>query len=272
MGKINFGRVEPSFMIIGVQKGGTTALHEYLLQHEQLIAPVPKELHFFDTLNKINIKDYRKKFPKKFFTRYLSFESTPRYMYYPGVIETLKKNYPNLKLIVVLRDPVKRAFSAWNMYMQMKSDEKYLRFFKNEQQKDPTNIIYSFMSNSENHIFENWIDNEKKILSDENIIEPSIIKRGHYKDQLEKLLKYFPSEQLLVISSLELKLNTSEVLNKVCNFLNISRMNTSSLDLAPKHQRNYSEKLNPETYNQLIKYYKSKNKGLDKLVDFKINW
>jgi len=46
---MNFGKVKPTLLIIGVQKGGTTSLHNYLSQHPTLSSSKEKELHFFDT-------------------------------------------------------------------------------------------------------------------------------------------------------------------------------------------------------------------------------
>lgn len=271
--KINFGYVAPSFMIIGTQKGGTTALHEYLIQHPRLIAPKEKELHYFDTYNDISKKEYLSKFPKKYFSNKVSFESTPRYLYYPGVAKKLYNYNPNMKFVVMLRDPVRRAYSAWNMYKQMGGSNYMLKYFKSNEESSPKEKIYSLLYKKKKYpTFSEWVHYELENESNQDWIEPSIIRRGYYKKQIETYVKYFDIEQFMFIDSLKLKTNTLEVLNSVACFLEIEDFTGLDLDLGLKHKREYSENLNDKLYQELLFHFQNKNKGLEELVNLKLDW
>ena len=109
------------FMIIGVQKGGTTALAQFLSQHPQIGMAKPKEVHLFDA------EDYAPNAPgAEIDERYRSHfahcpdarlrgEATPIYLFLPDVAAQLQRYNPGLKLIVLLRDPVQRALSTHRM-------------------------------------------------------------------------------------------------------------------------------------------------------------
>jgi hypothetical protein len=271
--KMNFGNVAPSFMIIGTQKGGTTALHEYLIQHPKLIAPKKKELHFFDTYNKLDFKRYLKQFPKKYLTNKISFESTPRYLYYPGVARNIYRYNSKMKLIILLRDPVKRAYSAWNMYKQMSMSNHMVNFFKKNEEKCPNEQIYTLLCKTEEFpAFEEWTTFELENEVNAEWIEPSIIRRGYYSEQIKEYLKIFDREQLLFIDSETLKKDTLGVLNTVAYFLEIPDFNGMDLNLEPKHKREYSEPLNEMLYDDLLKHFQNKNKGLEELTNLKLDW
>ena len=269
---IRIGRVTPSFLIIGVQKGGTTALNEYLGQHPNLIAPEEKELHFFDTQNQISFKDYRKKFPVHFFSNKMSFESTPRYIYYPTAAKRIYEFNPKMKLIVLLRDPAKRAFSAWNMYKQMSKNEYQKGMAKQHQAKNSLDRNYEHLFSKEFPSFEQWIDFELSSDFPKQIIEPSIIRRGYYKTQIEHYLKYFPRNQILFIDSQHMKINTMHTLNRVAVFLNISDFTNLDIDLSPYHQRPYDTTLKIDVYSSLIDHFKRVNNGLEALTGLQFEW
>ncbi|REG87710.1 sulfotransferase domain-containing protein [Winogradskyella sediminis] len=270
---LTFGRLKPKFMILGVQKGGTTSLHEYLIQHPCILGPKKKELHFFDSFQPLNIDDYHKNFPFKLVTNKITFESTPRYIYYPNVAKKIYDYNPNMKFIVVLRDPVKRAYSAWNMYKQMGESERMINFFKKNEKKSPKEIFFSLLYRKETfpsflEMANYELDNELNI----DFIEPSIIRRGYYKKQIDTYLEYFNLENFLFIDSSSLKNDTLEVLNTIATFLNISNFKSLDLDLEMKHQRVYSEPLNVKIYDELLLHFQNKNKGLEELVNLKFEW
>lgn len=272
MRRINFGRIKPSFLIIGVQKGGTTSLHNYLIQHPQLIAPDKKELHFFDSLDLLNNTKYLNFFPKEYLTNTISFESTPRYIYYPGVAKKIAKFNSKMKFIVVLRDPIKRAFSAWNMYQQLKELPQLKKYFKELENKSPNERLYTCFYKNKFPTFDEWTSYELNSKFDKTMIEPSIIRRGYYKEQIELYLNYFPKEQFFFIDSESLKYKTLSVLNSASEFLGINTFNNLELDLERSHERNYTERLSDETYNYLLNHFQLKNKGLEKLVNLKLSW
>lgn len=104
----------PDFVIIGMQKCGTTALQYFMNFHPQLKSPSEGELHFFEREG-----NYRKGF-EFYFNQMpfatedqIVFEKTPDYMHDPKVPARMKHFKPSLKIIAVVCDPVHRAFSHY---------------------------------------------------------------------------------------------------------------------------------------------------------------
>ena len=270
MFNLNLENIQPAFLIIGVQKGGTTSLHNYLLQHSKLISPEIKELHFFDTNKNYKLQNYVKQFPKRFLKNKLSFEATPRYLYYPKVAKKIFNYNSEMKFIILIRDPVKRAYSAYNMYKQFQDNVGMLEFFKQVEIENSNEQIYSIFYKDKFPSFQEYVDFELE--NSNNLIEPSIIKRGYYFDQIKEYLKYFKLQQFLFIDSDNLKINTLQELNRVSRFLNIKNFDNLILDLSLKHKRTYESKLDDEIYNNLLEHYRLKNKGLNKLTSLNFKW
>lgn len=102
------------FLIIGAQKSGTTTLHEILRQHPQIMMPEGKEWPYFNQPE----GDFEFFF-KKLFGTYdpaLSYgKATPQYLNDPTAAARIGKAFPEVKLIAILRNPVARTFSHYNM-------------------------------------------------------------------------------------------------------------------------------------------------------------
>ena len=272
MGKFTIGRVKPSFMIIGAQKGGTTSLHKYLLQHPRLISPEKKELHFFDKTENSDISDYTKQFPVRFLSNQLSFESTPSYLYYPLTAKRVYEYNPKLKFLVLLRNPVERAYSAWNMFRKHAEFPEKVKIYKENGARESSNRLFEFFYKNEFPSFEAWMESEIGNTLDVSILEPSIIRRGYYKTQIENWFSYFAKEQFLFIDSKELKKEPLKILNNISNFLGIEDFEGSKLNLGIKHKSEYESPIKEETSRYLLKHYQKKNEGLDKLIGLKLDW
>jgi hypothetical protein len=114
-------RAFPDFMIAGAQKAGTTSLYAYLAQHPNILpAYQKKEVHYWDRPK--NYKKgqlwYRAHFPllqELEAASAITGEKTPNYLENPEYIKKIKQEYPAVKLIILLRDPVARTIS--NYYM-----------------------------------------------------------------------------------------------------------------------------------------------------------
>jgi len=268
----NFGTVKPSFMIIGVQKGGTSSLYHYLSQHPQIITPENKELHYFDTRSKTPSAPYLERFPKSYFTRKISYDATPNYIYYPGTAKKIYDFNTKMKFIVVLRNPVKRAFSAWNMHRQMVTNPLRKEAARKIQVNDPLIKTYHYFYLNEFPSFSQWVAFELGNEFPKGIIEPSIIKRGYYLKQIQEYLKYFPRQSFHFIDFEIFKTQTMRSLDDMADFLKISHFDKEKLDITPKNKRTYTEKISEEVYEKLIEHFKIQNKGLEELTGLKLDW
>lgn len=106
------------FLVAGVQKGGTTALHDYLAEHPALGLPATKELHFFDDEG----QDWAAPDVAGYHARFAGLEgrerwgeATPIYVYWPQSLPRIARYRPDMRLVLVFRDPVARAWSHWRM-------------------------------------------------------------------------------------------------------------------------------------------------------------
>ena len=115
-------RHRPAFLIIGAQKGGTTSLYNYLLQHPQVKPAWVKEIHYFDIHHQKPLSWYRAHFPLSLPDRFGSRntgprytgEATPYYLFHPLAPRRAAVAVPEARLICLLRNPIDRAFSHYN--------------------------------------------------------------------------------------------------------------------------------------------------------------
>ena len=108
---------KPTFICIGVQKAGTTSLINYLNQNDEIFIK-KGESHFFDTTEPTEIEII--KYENTFDTNKLIIgEKTPSYNYLQYAIDRIYNYNPNIKLILILREPISRAFSQYNMNLNV---------------------------------------------------------------------------------------------------------------------------------------------------------
>lgn len=189
-----------TFIIAGVQKGGTTALFDYLGDYPDIALPDAKELHFFDDER----QDWRRPDYAGYHARFAApagrpcGEATPIYAYWPNSLERIAAYNPAMKLVMVLRDPVQRAWSHWRM--------EYARGVE-------TQPFAWCIREGRQRLFEAepWGHHR----------EVSYVERGFYGDQIERLFGLFPRDQVLVLTSNGLRDDPGRVLGQVRAFLGL---------------------------------------------------
>lgn len=103
----------PGFLIIGAQRCGTTSMYRTLSQHPEIRkAVLHKGVHYFDLNYDHSLRWYRAHFPLRTSSAALTFESSPYYLFHPLAAERIARDLPEVKLLVLVRDPVERAYSA----------------------------------------------------------------------------------------------------------------------------------------------------------------
>src|SRR2546430_12580314 len=106
------------FIVAGAQKSGTTALHYFLSKHPDITMGDQQEIHFFD-----NEEIFSGPVDYELLHRYypplagstIAGDCTPVYIYWKPAMERIWKYNPKIKLLIILRNPVDRAFAHWNM-------------------------------------------------------------------------------------------------------------------------------------------------------------
>ncbi|KAA3645148.1 MAG: sulfotransferase [Bacteroidetes bacterium] len=189
-----------NFFCIGAQKSGTSTLFQLLKQHPDVYIPANKEAHFFDRdfIYSNGIEWYLKKYYSNWQGQKMVGSVTPSYLYadkVPGRIKSIFNK--ELKFIVILRNPIDRAFSSYLMNVS-NGNEKY---------------------NFELAI-QNEVERIKK--SEQADILYSYIKRGYYFEQLNRYFKKFNSKNFLILTfEKDVIAQPQEMMKKVCEFLSI---------------------------------------------------
>ncbi len=110
------GSPRVDFLIAGVQKGGTFSLYRLLERHPEISLSKAKEVHFFDNgeidWSSPRYGPYHRNFPR-WREGQVRGEATPIYIYWPEALERIRTYNPDIKLILLLRDPIERTYSAW---------------------------------------------------------------------------------------------------------------------------------------------------------------
>lgn len=247
-------RMAPKFIIIGTQKGGTTSLFYYLSQHPQLLLPKKKEIHYYTKHYKNGLNWYLAHFPFKK-NKVITGESTPYYLFHPEVPERLLNDFPKIKLIVMLRNPVDRAYSHYHMEKKLGNEEKSFE-----------NAIDFELENLNGLL--NGIEMTKKDYTHRHA-HSSYLSRGFYKEQIERWLCHFDRNQLLFVKSECFYKDPQNVLDNIFTFLNVDNFEVKDFDV--KWKGSYSP-LEKEYYVKLSKIFSIKNKELSVLIGNKFKW
>lgn len=220
------------FVIAGTQKGGTTALDKYLRTHNDIAMAKVKEVHFFD--NEENFKEpadysrYHSNFDSSHSVK-LRGEATPIYMYWYSAPKRIWDYNPEMKFIIILRSPIERAFSHWNMERDRLADS------------------LSFMDavTTENIRCRDALPLQHRVFS--------YINRGFYLEQLRRIWHFFPKKQTLILKSQNLRDTPDAALAKVSSFLEIGGFeNIEKLDV---HSRTYNSKMTDTEFDYLKKIF-----------------
>ncbi|MBD2451336.1 tetratricopeptide repeat protein [Nostoc sp. FACHB-152] len=244
-----------NFLIIGVGKGGTTSLYFYMCQHPQIIPPIKKELHFFNSNFKLGFDWYLSQFPPLPTTGdFLTGEATPWYLGTDGAEEKVFQLLPNIKLIVVLRNPINRAISHY-----------YMHFNVTEKRSLEEAI------NSEIEILRNVKDikNISEISSKYWQTEQGYLWFGLYTYFLEKWMATFSKEQFLILSDESLNNKTEQTMKQVFDFLEIPNF---SLENYPKYNSSSYPKVNDDLRQKLTDFFQPHNQRLENYLGIKFNW
>lgn len=207
--------MEPServaFLVAGVQKGGTTALFDYLVEHPGLSLPACKEAHYFDDeaidWASPDVSAYHALFPSDR-PDAIRGEATPIYIYWPDSLERIAAYNPAMKLILVFRDPVERAWSHWRMETARGAEDQPFAWCIREGR----DRVASSVSPAGAHRVHSYVE------------------RGFYGRQLAHAHSLFPREQLLCLRSGDLLAEPERILRQVCDFLHAPHLK----DVAPR--------------------------------------
>jgi len=232
------GPPQPNFLIVGVMKGGTSSLHWYLGQHPEVFVTPRKELHFFD-----RAADRQARSLESYLTHFATAgaypargESTPSYCFVPGAIPAIAEFNPAMRIIIMLRDPVARAIS-------------HIEHRRRVAKRPSKSIVHGEIWDellADLRAQPWWMGRSMATLA------RGYHARGHYHEQLRRIYKHFPADQVAVVRLEDLRVDPQAQLDRVTDLLGVARHRFS--DLTPSNVNAY-ERPEERVYEYLASYY-----------------
>jgi len=257
-------RILPDFLLIGTMKSGTTSLFNNLVKHPNIRRPLFKELRFFTLNYKRDINQYQRYFPlkleKQFKSNFLkqpfiTGEATPDYFFHPHAPPRIKRTLPNAKFILLLRNPVDRAFSH---YYHLYNLNLYNISFK-----EAIQIEMDHFKEYEEALF------NKPEERHPNYLRYSILERGKYIKHLKRWLEYFNRDQFLIIQNERFFEYPEAVYKETLDFLNMPQ--PKRLPAFKTYNKNTYD-IDPVIRKWLKEFYKPFNEELFQYLDFEYTW
>lgn len=190
-------RLEPSFLVIGGQRCGTTTIFLALAEHPQVARPPTEKGTDYYTLHFSHGRSwYRGHFPIAVGARRhtrarenpLAFEACTYYMFHPFALERIAHDFPGIKLVAMLRDPVERAYSAYKHELArgFESETNFERALDLEESRlagevDRMRQDVDYRSHAHRHL--------------------AYKSRGQFAEQLERAYALFSRDQVHVMES-----------------------------------------------------------------------
>jgi hypothetical protein len=251
-------RMLPSFMIIGGQRCGTTSMYRYLSEHPDIVEPLGKELHYFTYEYTKSTVWYQSHFPLHTNSTKQTFEATPYYLFHPAAAVRVHGLLPAARLVVLLRNPVDRAFSHYQHNRGL---------------------------GLEPLSFEEALAAEETRLAGENerlMEDPaypglahrrySYFSRGCYTEQITEWYRVFPREQILVLFSEDFYRNTAKVFGEVLDFLGLKPFDLGSYPRYTRRATWHEPPLAEKTRRELAERYTVPNQRLAQLMGRDPGW
>jgi lipopolysaccharide transport system ATP-binding protein len=191
--------------VIGAHRGGTTSFFYYLCRHPGVAEALTKEIHFFDANYGRGTGWYRSFFPRGHDR--LAGEATPYYLFHPAVPERVRETIPDASFIVLLRNPVDRAYSHYQKVRRQGIERLSFR---------------KALAAEERRLAEET----DRLLSDANYRSShhhrhAYASRGLYAEQLERWFAHFPRDRFLVLKSEDYFMRPAQVYAQALEFLSL---------------------------------------------------
>lgn len=257
-------RMLPDFLIIGAQKAGTTSLYSHLSKHRCVGAAFEKEVRYFNDHYAKGVDWYKAHFPTTYArdrtlrreaTRLITGEGEPSYLPHPLAAQRVMDLIPEVRLIVMLRDPVKRAYSHYQ---------------------------HRFTRNRERRTFEEVCATDKATLKDgwDNLPTGDLIRLGHahysylprgfYYEQLKIWMSVFPKKNFLIIKAEDFFADTQSIYDDVLAFLDLPGHRLK--ERKSHNVGKYTEPMADAMRQELVEYFRPHNEKLYEFLGRDFGW
>ncbi|MFK7801965.1 MAG: sulfotransferase [Anaerolineae bacterium] len=244
-------QLDPTYFILGPHKAGTSSLHDWLCRHPQVVSGLEKEVRYWGNYHQFDLAWYQAHFlPIEENSGIVTGDATPDTLYYPALAQRLKAAYPNIKLIILLRDPVARAYSHYwmvkNQLAEVRSWEEVVE-----------DVLASFpsaplaLSDLENHGFD--------YLSSSCLLP-----------YIKAWLEVFPADQLLFVKSDQLFSAPAETVDQILAFIGLptlSNPNGDEVELPHRNKGSYKNEMSADTLARLKVWFEPHDKALTEFLN-----
>ena len=250
-------RTIPNFIVIGVKRCGTTTLYEQLSEHPCIEKSAHDNLGFFNNNFELGmnwykshfVTNFRKKEIERKYGKFATYDVTSSYIQKKKTAQNIFKTLPNVKLILILRNPTDRAYSEYNQNI---IDENESRDFRE--------LIKQEINEIEN------MENDNLEFSSNKI---NLVKKGIYEKQISPWLEIFPRKQILIISTEEFGEKTTETYDKIFRFLELPKYKIKNKE---RHRKGTYEAMDDKTRKILDDFYESYNSKLFQKIEETFRW
>ena len=264
-------RVLPDYLVIGTKKGGTTSVANWLTRHPQVLGMVPrlqsaKSPHYFDNhydegpawyLSHFATRAARERHARRTGNDPVTGETAPYYLLHPAVPARIAETAPSVRMVVMLREPVSRAYSHY--WDRRATGWEDLPTFEEALAAEPERL-------------RGFRDDELSAPGSRNLHHEhhTYLRCGEYADQLRRYLEHFAREQLLVLTADELRSDPSSTLATLERFLGLEH---ADLDLVSHNVRATSyPAIDPATRDRLTDHFAPHNADLEALLRRPLGW
>lgn len=259
----------PDFVVIGAKRGGTTSLYNYLLEHPSIRPLFPgrrhiKGIHYYDSHYARGLRWYRSHFPLQAGGRHLARpdlrpaiagEASPYYLFHPLAAERLARDFPDVRIIVSLRDPIDRAYSHYKEAVHhrretlsfeaaLEAEAGRLRGVAERIAAEP-----DYLSFAHEHL--------------------SYLAQSRYLEMLPRWFSLFPREQFHIMASEEFYADPDRHVNEIWRFL---RLAPRTLVSRERHNHQPARDIRPETRQRLQEALADHDRALEELLGRRLPW
>jgi len=240
----------PNFLIIGQAKCGTSSLYKYLTQHPQILPAIEKEIRFWSHNFTKGLDWYLAHFPAiSAEQNFLTCEATPGYLDSREAALSVFREFPRMKLIVLLRNPVDRIVSHYYMCAKQNRDNRSV-------EKAILSGLKVMTTKSNGN-------------SAHNVNFNNYLKRSQYIEPLRRWMELFPKKQFLILRSEDLFITPATTINQVFEFLEVEPY---QLQEYPKKNSGSYPPIPESIRRTLSDYFLPYNQQLEEYLDRKFNW
>lgn len=238
---------KPDFIIIGAMKAATSAIYEYIMQHPRVVYRLPKELHFFTLNYEKGLDWYLSQFEFAAIEdsqgKLLVGEASPSYLTSREAPDLIYRFFPEVKIIVSLRNPTDRAISQYYHQLNRVKDEH-------------------------RPIEEAFSDREIANLTQEPHSKThSYLQLGKYARQLKKWLEVFPAEQILILNYHDLETRPNYFVTQIFNFLDLEDYQIPAIK---KIYSNQYPSVSAEIKARLDRYFEPEARELENSIGMQL--